>query len=119
MAIEKRSAPAVTQLLRAVEGGAGKCAKHKTESSRAHDRWRGSSAERGYDHSWRKLRAWFLSQYPLCEDCEREGRVTAASHVDHRIAKAKGGTDDPRNLAGLCRPCHSRKTVLEDGGLGR
>ncbi|MCZ6609557.1 MAG: HNH endonuclease signature motif containing protein [Alphaproteobacteria bacterium] len=29
-----------------------------------------------------------------------------------------GGSDDPSNLQGMCRPCHSRKTATEDGGWG-
>ena len=38
--------------------------------------------------------------------------------ADHIIARAKGGTDDPENLRGLCLGHHARKTNLEDGGFG-
>jgi 5-methylcytosine-specific restriction endonuclease McrA len=38
---------------------------------------------------------------------------------DHVIPLSAGGTDDESNLQALCKPCHDRKTVLCDGGLGR
>ena len=45
-----------------------------------------------------------------------------AVHVDH--VRAVSGPDDlgfwaAANHRGLCASCHSRKTVREDGGLGR
>lgn len=75
---------------------------------------RQTSAERGYGHSWRKLRAAYLASHPVCQHCQRE----AATDVDHIIPRRKGGTDDEWNLQALCHACHSRKTVKEDGGFG-
>lgn len=69
-----------------------------------------SSAERGYGTLWQKLRASVLRREPLCRECQRFGRVTAAQEVDHIIEKADGGTDDPDNLQPLCVPCHRRKS---------
>jgi 5-methylcytosine-specific restriction protein A len=69
---------------------------------------------RGYDRSWRRLRAAFLMQYPMCEDCMRK----PATEVDHIIAIEKGGNNDDTNLQALCKSCHSRKTVKCDGGFG-
>ena len=34
--------------------------------------------------AWRNGRLAFLSQHPLCQRCEAEGRVTAAAVVNHR-----------------------------------
>lgn len=76
---------------------------------------RASSAQRGYDARWRRLRAAVLAERPLCEECLTE----RATDVDHVVAKAKGGGDDRGNLMALCHSCHSRKTVRCDGGLGR
>lgn len=80
---------------------------------------RPSAAARGYDKAWQQRRNAFLRQNPLCSDCERQGVLTPAYHVDHKIAKAKGGTDDESNLQALCHSCHSRKTVRCDNGFGR
>jgi 5-methylcytosine-specific restriction endonuclease McrA len=35
------------------------------------------------------------------------------------VPRRRGGTDDWSNLRPLCHRCHSRKTVLNDGGFGR
>jgi 5-methylcytosine-specific restriction enzyme A len=79
--------------------------------------------QRGYDSAWERvrLRALKRDQY-LCQDClKNDDRYVPAEHVDH--VKRFTGKSDPRrldlnNLRSLCRPCHSRKTVLSDGGWG-
>lgn len=89
---------------------------HRPPSStaRQHDA-RPNSAARGYDRRWRKLRLAVLWEEPVCMICHRQ----RSHHVDHIIAREKGGTDSRENLRGVCHGCHSRKTVAEDGGLGR
>ena len=74
---------------------------------------RPSAAAQGYGHRWRKLRLMVLRDQPICAACGR----AAATDVDHKIAKAKGGDESRENLVGLCHSCHSRKTVREDGAL--
>ena len=71
-------------------------------------------------------RARYLEQHPLCVECEKEGRVTAADVVDHRIPLWKGGADDESNFQSLCQtPHHDAKTAQEAreraalGGAGR
>lgn len=83
---------------------------------RAYFRLRGSTAKRGYDWRWKKLRAAYLAQHPLCE-C---GCGHAATVVDHK--RAHGGDPallyDWDNLQALTKPCHDRKTAARDGGFG-
>ena len=76
---------------------------------------RPSAASRGYGGRWRKLRLIVLAEEPVCRMC---GRVEAV-HVDHIVARAKGGGDERTNLQGLCQRCHSKKTARVDGGFGR
>lgn len=72
--------------------------------------------QRGYGWRWIKLRKVILARDSyLCQRCLANGRVTPATHVDHILRKAAGGTDDPANLRALCAPCHSRKTIEEKG----
>lgn len=94
---------------------------HSTAATRgsrtAHERWRGSSASRGYDRQWRKYRQAYLAEHPLCVACQRDGRLTAALHIDH--VKPVDGQDDPlfweeSNHQGLCASCHSQKTAREN-----
>ncbi len=86
-----------------------------------YDARRGSSAARGYGHRWRVARAGHLQAHPLCVHCLAADppRTAAATVVDH-ITPHKGDMElfwDTANWQGLCKPCHDRKTVLEDGGL--
>lgn len=73
------------------------------------DAYRGSSAERGYGYKWQQARRRFLDAHPLCLFCQREGRVTEATVVDH-IQPHRG---DMRlfwlesNWQPLCVTCHS------------
>ena len=47
------------------------------------DRWRGSAAERGYNHRWAKARVTFLHRNPLCIGCLAMSKTEAATIVDH------------------------------------
>ena len=102
---------------RLVEARETYCVEHRRER----EQQRGSSYQRGYDKRWQALRRAHLAFFPLCEECKRNGIVTAAEHVDH-IEPFDGVADprrlDPMNLQSLCRVCHSRKTAMFDGGFG-
>lgn len=62
---------------------------------------------------WRKLRALVLSEAPLCQHCAARGLIVQATDVDH--IDNDPTNNDPRNLASLCAPCHSRKTQADMG----
>lgn len=60
---------------------------------------------------WRKVRALYLLQHPLCRHCERIGKLTEAKIIDHIIPRQFGGAEyDTDNLQSLCLSCHTRKT---------
>ena len=68
--------------------------------------------ERRADHrfyvskTWRQLRAQILRASPLCVECQRLGRVTPATDVDHILPRrARPELQlDPDNLRALCHP---------------
>lgn len=104
-----------------VHDGSGRCESHKRLEKRALDERRGTAAERGYSAAWQKARAGFLVKHPLCRTHEQQGRVEAATVVDH-IVPHKGDKDlfwRRTNWQPLCKSCHDRKTAREDGGFGR
>jgi len=76
------------------------------------DRQRPSPTERGYDADWRRCRKLFLAKNPTCTWCP-----SPATEVDHKISPRL--RPDLRlswsNLRGGCKPCHSRRTALEQG----
>ena len=90
--------------------------KHQSMPSqgRPKDR-RPGPRRRGYDRAWDQLSAYIRRMRPVCEQCRR----APSQQIDHRIALAKGGTNDEANLVALCASCHSKKTVAVDGGFGR
>lgn len=100
----------------------GKCPRCTKGKHRQYDSQRESSYRRGYGgKTWEATRkAVFLRDEYKCQGCGRlVGMRKRDAHCDHIIAKEAGGTDTMDNLQTLCHECHSRKTVLEDGGLGR
>lgn len=89
----------------------GFCDDHRSQHQWNHG---GKTAhQRGYGANWQRLRMIVLGNQPLCVECERQGRTTLATHVDHILPKAKGGTDRLSNLQSLCEPCHMSKTAKE------
>ena len=66
-----------------------------------------------HSRKWRNLRRKKIIANPMCECCEREGRLTIATEVHHKIhlQTAKGATKqllafDWNNLESLCKECH-------------
>ena len=78
--------------------------------------WRagkGTAAERGYGYRWQRARVGWLMAHPLCVMCEAEGKVVAATVVDH-VVPHRGDMDlfwDNTNWQSLCGDCHKAKTA--------
>jgi len=69
--------------------------------------------QRGYCNQWLKLRASILASEPLCRICAVQGRVTAATQVDH-VVPFRGIADPARldrsNLRPVCADHHMQIT---------
>jgi 5-methylcytosine-specific restriction enzyme A len=80
---------------------------------------RGDSTQRLYGYAWAQARKLYLLHNPKCinyEQCRAAARV-----VDHDPPH-RGDHDafwDVRTWQPMCKACHDRKTVLQDGGFGR
>jgi len=98
-----------------VPRGTRRCKKHEQALRRYQDRDRGTPQERGYDETWRKLRAYVLRREPLCRFCSERGRTTPATVVDHivPISQAPELRLEPSNLRALCESCHNARTARE------
>lgn len=83
------------------------------------DSWRNdkqTSTERGYGYKWQQARAAYLMKHPLCVYCDRDGRVTAATVVDHSVPH-RGDMAvfwDSSLWQSLCGPCHSSEAQKRD-----
>ena len=75
---------------------------------------------------WLQLRKEILTKRPLCERCQEQGIITAATEVHHvrPVEEAYSYSDkvqrmyDPHNLRALCHDCHV-KTHTEQGRSGK
>ncbi|MBI1189025.1 MAG: HNH endonuclease [Alphaproteobacteria bacterium] len=93
---------------------------HQTEADRRReaDAKRGSSNARGYGSKWQRARKNFLAKEgnQLCVYCLREGRVTEAKVVDHKVPHKNDPILfwDSKNWQPLCKPCHDSVKRAEE-----
>lgn len=79
-----------------------------------------------HTNKWLRLRRDVLTEHPICQRCEAEGRLTPATEVHHirpveeAFTKAERAQRmyDIHNLRALCRDCHVR-THTELGRSGK
>lgn len=106
--LHKCAAPGCRTLVR----GVSRCPKHAKEINK-----RSTTKNQAFYQSpaWKRLRAAYIAQHPLCAECEAMGRTEPANIIDHVIEMA----DDPskaldwNNLRGLCTSHHNSKTARE------
>lgn len=68
-------------------------------------------------YRWRKLRLYYLSEHPLCEQCLKNGIKKLAEHVHHCEEISTGNSNeqmiqlafDINNLEALCKECHQNE----------
>lgn len=68
-------------------------------------------------YEWQKLRRKKFIINPICEDCERKGRITPTEEVHHNVPVESGKDEeemrrlayDFNNLVSLCRTCHAER----------
>jgi 5-methylcytosine-specific restriction protein A len=84
------------------------------------DARRGTAHQRGYSSAWRKARARFLREHPVCVMCPPAAPPHAATDVDHKIPHGGNQTLfwDETNWQPGCHAAHSAKTARENGGFG-
>ncbi|RJX22340.1 MAG: HNH endonuclease [Ammonifex sp.] len=92
------------------------CEEHTKEEARRYERYQRDPATRKrYGRHWQRIRDRYMSEQPLCEQCQKDGKLTRAEEVHHIIPLAKGGTNVAENLMSLCTGCHSMITAKEGG----
>lgn len=123
--------------LRPCRGGCGTKVAHGRclDCDRARERRRGSAASRGYDSTWQRFRAYFISLLisvgivPVCgaalpggpqtsdSQCQAAGLLNGEDlHLDHEPPLADDERHEPAKVCDpgriqlLCRECHARKT---------
>ena len=60
-----------------------------------------------------RMREQVRREEPFCRACLAKGLHVATDDVDHIVPLSQGGTNDRRNMQGLCAPCHRVKSKAE------
>ena len=85
------------------------CDTHAKEAMKHYNKHqRDTKSNKRYGRRWREIRASYLSANPLCAECWKAEKLTAATTVHHKKRLADGGTHYWDNLMSLCAECHSR-----------
>ena len=90
------------------------CQNHAKKADKNYRRFEGDPRINvRYNRAWRKIRNAYIVVHPLCEQCQKNGRLTPTQEVHHILPLSKDGTHDFNNLMALCKPCHSRISALD------
>lgn len=85
------------------------CAEHQKVINKRYNQYeRDPASNKRYGRSWKRIRDRYIKAHPLCEDCEKQGKLTAAEEVHHIITVSNGGTNENDNLMSLCQSCHNK-----------
>lgn len=85
------------------------CEEHtKAEAKRYETYDRDPATRRRYGRVWKRIRDSYVQQHPVCELCQRDGKVVPTEEVHHKVPLAEGGTHARNNLIALCKPCHAK-----------
>ena len=85
------------------------CEEHAKQEAKRYNQYdRDPASNKRYGRSWARIRAAFLQANPLCVLCKKDGRLTPATMVHHKVKLTDGGTNDWNNLQALCHEWHSR-----------
>ncbi|MFF4316010.1 HNH endonuclease [Streptomyces sp. NPDC001507] len=104
-----------------------RCDTHQKEwmaaRQRERDAKRGSASQRGYDVTYRRVRAqvlrgWRNQNGEWCPGWGVSAHAAQDLTVDHIIPLVKGGTHHRENLRVLCRSCNSRRGSKPDNQGG-
>ncbi len=91
------------------------CKEHEEQERKRYNKYeRSPDAGRKYGRVWKRIRDRYFAAHPLCEQCQREGKLTPAVEVHHKLPVSQGGQHVHDNLMSLCRSCHN-KMHLEIG----
>ncbi len=94
--------------------GAARVKAKRKATQKYYDKTKRVNVESYTSLQWRKLRAWYVKQHPLCIECKALGKANPVDVVDHIIELKDGGAPlDSSNLQSLCHYHHNSKTARE------
>ena len=106
---------------RLTNNGEQYCSEHKMLTDKQYNKYqRGPDHNKRYGRAWKRIRDRYIYLHPLCEECQKEGRINPAKEVHHILPIKKGGTHSRDNLMSLCQSCHNKIHIeLGDRCVGK
>lgn len=69
------------------------CEEHAKQEAARYEKYdRDPATRKRYGRSWKRLRDKHIALNPLCEMCEKSGRLTPADEVHHKVPLSAGGS---------------------------
>lgn len=85
------------------------CKEHQRKATEEYNKHeRSPDVNKTYGRSWKRIRDRYIQKHPLCEMCQKEGRLTPADEVHHIVPVSQGGKSTQSNLMSLCHSCHNK-----------
>ena len=85
------------------------CPEHKQLREKEYEAYkRDPDHSKKYGNNWRRIRAMYVKQHPLCEECLKQGKLVPVEEVHHIVPLSQGGNNKFSNLMSLCRSCHTK-----------
>lgn len=100
-----------------------KLEKKKTSSERKETDMRELRRKAYNNTAWRKLRDLYMHEHPICEECLKKGKITAAEDVHHKRSPFRKGEInysllmDFSNLESVCKECHGEIHAAQQGHI--
>jgi len=96
------------------------CVEHQKVVTKQYNQFeRDPASNKRYGRAWKRIRDRYIKTHPLCEECQKQGRLTPSEEVHHILPLSKGGGSNTENLMALCKSCHSRITAESGDRWGR
>ncbi len=100
------------------------CAEHQKLMDKQYNQYeRDPASNKRYGRAWKRIRDRYIKAHPLCEECQKQGKLTPAEEVHHILPLSKGGTQQYRQphgaVQGLSLPhhCGVRRPLARPVGL--
>ena len=85
------------------------CPVHAKQETRRYNQYdRDPDYNKRYGRRWKKIRAAYISESPICEMCGRNGRLKPATIVHHIKPIRESNDNSYANLMSVCGNCHAR-----------
>lgn len=92
------------------------CEEHDKQETKRYEKYdRDPAMKKRYGRTWKRIRDRYITLHPLCERCQKQGKIVKADEIHHIKPLSQGGSHDFENLMSLCTSCHSEITAREGG----